>query len=114
MINDIQNPLEFSAFLTSLKPSVISSTLLLMEMLKDDKKEIDIDEEDSRNIVALLMYDSLISKSIKYSILHDFDFTKEGKAILINNDREKVKKNIEFMLEYLYYRIEAPLDLASC
>ena len=39
-MTDIKNPIEFSAFLTSLKPSVISSTLLLMEMLKDDKKEI--------------------------------------------------------------------------
>ena len=39
-MTDIKNPIEFSAFLASLKPSVISSTLLLMEMLKDDKKEI--------------------------------------------------------------------------
>lgn len=113
-MNTIQNPIEFSAFLTSLKPSVISSTLFLMEMLKDDKKETTIDEDDSKNIVALLMYDSLISESVHYSILHDFDFTKEGKVVLINNDKEKVKKNIEFLLEYLYYRIEAPLDLASC
>ena len=113
-MNDIQNPLEFSAILTSLKPSVISSTLILMEMLKDNKQEADIDEEDSRNIVALLMYDSLVSKSVKYSILHDFDFTTEGKVILINTNKEQVKKNVEFLLEYLYYRIEAPIDLASC
>jgi hypothetical protein len=85
-----------------------------MEMLKDDKKEIDIDEDDSKNIVALLMYDALISKSVQYSILEDFDFTKEGKVILSNQNKEQVKKNIEFLLNYLYYRIEAPLDLASC
>lgn len=113
-MTDIKNPIEFSAFLASLKPSVISSTLLLMEMLKDDKKEISIDEEDSKSLVALLMYDALICESVKYSILEDFDFTKDGKIIIKNQDKDKVKKNVEFMLEYLYYRIEAPLDLASC
>ena len=113
-MNDFKNPIEFSAFLISLKPSVINSTLLLMEMLKDDKKEIVIDEDDSKDIVALLMYDSLVHESIKYSFLNDFDFTKEGKVVLRNLDKDKVKKNIEFMLEYLYYRIEAPIDLASC
>lgn len=111
---DIKNPIEFSAFLTSLKPSVISSILLLMEMIKDNKKEISIDEDDSKNIVALLMYDALVSESVHYSILRDFEFTKEGKVVIINHNTEQVKKNIEFMLEYLYYRIEAPLDLASC
>ena len=113
-MTDIKNPIEFSAFLASLKPSVISSTLLLMEMLKDDKKEISIDEDDSKSLVALLMYDALISETVKYSILEDFDFTKDGKIVIKNQDKEQVKNNIEFMLEYLYYRIEAPLDLASC
>ena len=113
-MNDFKNPIEFSAFLISLKPSVINSTLLIMEMLKDDKKEIAIDEDDSKDIVALLMYDSLVHESIKYSFLNDFDFTKEGKVVLRNLDKDKVKKNIEFMLEYLYYRIEAPIDLARC
>lgn len=113
-MQNIENAIEFSALLTSLKSSVISSTLLLMEMLKDDKKEIVIDEDDSKDIVALLMYDSLVHESIKYSFLNDFDFTKEGKVILRNLDKDKVKKNIEFMLEYLYYRIEAPIDLGNC
>ena len=111
---ELKNPIEFSALLTSLKSSVINSSLLLMEMLKDDKKEIIIDEDDSKDIVALLMYDSLINETINYSILNDFDFAKEGKILLRNSDKDKVKKNIEFMLEYLYYRIEAPIDLASC
>ena len=111
---ELKNPIEFSALLTSLKSSVINSSLLLMEMLKDDKKEITIDEDDSKDIVALLMYDALVNETIKYSFLNDFDFTKEGKIVLKNTDRDKVKKNIEFMLEYLYYRIEAPIDLASC
>lgn len=113
-MNDIKNPIEFSAFLMSLKSSVISSTLLLMEMLKDDKQEISIDEDDSKNLVALLMYDALINETVKYSILEDFEFTKEGKIILKNSNKDKVKSNIEFLLEYLYYRIEAPIDLASC
>ena len=113
-MTNIRNPIEFSAFLTSLKSSVISSTLLLMEMLKDDKKEITIEEDDSKNLVGLLMYDALISESVHYSILEDFDFTKDGKIIIKNQDKDKVKKNIEFLLEYLYYRIEAPLDLGNC
>lgn len=113
-MTNIKNPIEFSAFLTSLKPSVISSTLLLMEMLKDDKKEISIDEDDSKNLVALLMYDALVSESVHYSFLQDFDFTKDSKIILRNIDKDKVKEHIEFMLEYLYYRIEAPIDLGTC
>ena len=111
---ELKNPIEFSALLTSLKSSVINSSLLLMEMLKDNKKEIVIDEDDSKDIVALLMYDALVHETINYSILSDFDFTKEGKIVLKNIDKDKVKKNIEFILEYLYYRIEAPIDLASC
>ena len=111
---ELKNPIEFSALLTSLKSSVINSSLLLMEMLRDDKKEITIDEDDSKDIVALLMYDALVHETINYSILSDFDFTKEGKIVLKNIDKDKVKKNIEFILEYLYYRIEAPIDLASC
>lgn len=113
-MTELKNPIEFSALLTSLKSSVINSSLLLMEMLKDDKKEITIGEDDSKDIVALLMYDALVHETINYSILSDFDFTKEGKILLINLDKDKVKKNIEFILEYLYYRIEAPIDLASC
>ena len=111
---ELKNPVEFSALLTSLKSSVINSSLLLMEMLRDDKKEIVIEEDDSKDIVALLMYDALVHETINYSILSDFDFTKEGKIVLKNIDKDKVKKNIEFILEYLYYRIEAPIDLASC
>ena len=112
---DIKNPIEFSAMLTSLKPSVISSTLILMELLKDNKTEITIEsEEDSQNIVALLMYDALVNETTDYSILDDFNFAKEGKIILINKDRDKVRENIEFLLKYMYYRIEVPIDIAVC
>lgn len=111
---DIRNPIEFSAVLTSLKPSVISSTLLLMEMLKDNKSEIIIDEEDSHNIVALLMYDAMINETIDYSILDDFDFAKDGKIILKNDNKDKVREHIEFLLNYMYYRIEVPIDIAVC
>lgn len=113
-MKEIQNPLEFSALLNSLRSSVISSSLILMEMLKEDKKEINIEEDESKELVGLLMYDALVNEKVNYSFLNDFDFTKEGKILLKNSDKDKVKKNIEFMLEYLYYRIEAPLDLASC
>lgn len=113
-MQNIENPIEFSALLTSLKSSVISSTLLLMEMLKDDKEQIEIDDEDSKNIIALLMYDSLVNESVKYSYLDDFDFLKPGKIILQNKNRDKVKSNLETMLEYLIYRIDNPIDLASC
>lgn len=111
---DVKNPIEFSAFLTSLKPSVINSSLLLMEMLKDNKQELIIDEDDSKNIVALLMYDNLVHEDTRYSYLDDFDFTKEGKILLRNKHKDEVKKNLEIMLDYMMYRIEAPIDLASC
>ena len=110
----MNNPIEFSAILTSLKPSVINSSLLLMEMLKDKKSEISIDEDDCKQIVALLMYDNLVNKETSYSYLDDFDFSQDGKIVLRNKDTDKIKKNVEFMLEYLYYRIEAPMDLANC
>lgn len=85
-----------------------------MEMLKDDKKEIDIDEDDSKNIVALLMYDNLVHTDTKYSYLDDFDFSKDGKIVLRNTNKNEVKSHIELMLEYMLYRIEVPIDLASC
>ena len=111
---DFENPLELSAFLTSLKQSVFDSTLLLEKLIEKDNNEIDLDESSVKNIVALLMYDAVVKEHVDYSYFNDFDFTKEGKIILKNNDKNKVKSNLEFMKKYLEYRIEAPIDLASC
>jgi hypothetical protein len=111
---DIRTPLEFSAVLTSLKPSVLSVSLILMEMIMDGKKEIEIDDSETQQIVALLMYDALVKDILKYSYLDDFDFTKVGKIIRLNDDKEKVCKNLSMMVEYMMYRIEAPVDLGNC
>ena len=56
-------------------------------------------------IKVAYMYDALVSESVHYSILRDFEFTKEGKVVIINPNTEQVKKNIEFLLEYLYYYV---------
>ena len=113
-MNDIENPIEFSAFLLSLKQSVDDSIDLLEIMLDNDQKEIDLTDKTSKNIVALLMCDAVIKDSIKYSCLQDFDFTKDGKVVVKNIDKNKIKNNLEFMKKYLDYRIEYPIDLASC
>lgn len=109
-----KDSVEFSAILTSLRTSVLDASLLLMEMLKDEKAEIEIDEDDSKSIVALLMYDAMVRSEAKYSYLDDFDFKEAGKISLKHKDTERVKKNIEFMMEYLIYREEHPVDLTSC
>ena len=110
----MQNPIEFSALLTSLKPSVIESTILLKELLESDKNNINIDEDNSKHIVALLMYDQLVNEVTGYSYIDDFDFTKSGVISLINKNKDKVKDNLDFMLNYMNYRIENPIDLADC
>ena len=108
------HPVELSALLTSLRPSVIESTLLLTEMIKSGKNEITLDDSNSRNIVALLMFDHLVTESVGYSYSDDFKFEEPGTIYLINQDRKKVIKNIDFMLDYMNYRIENPIDLADC
>lgn len=113
-MTDFENPLELSAFLTSLKQSVFDSTDLLEKLIEKDNNEIELDENNVKNIVALLMYDAAVKGNINYSYFDDFDFTKEGKVVLKNTDKDKVKSNLEFMKKYLEYRIEAPIDLASC
>ena len=113
-MEELESPLELSALLTSLKDSVIGSTELLTNMVDNDIKELELTENTSKEIVALLMYDMLVKKDSFYSYLDDFNFTKEGKIILKNTNKEQVKKNLEFMQKYLMYRIEYPIDLASC
>lgn len=113
-MNMSTHPVELSALLTSLRPSVVESTLLLTEMIKSGKNEISIDDDNSRNIVALLMFDHLINESAGYSYADDFRFEEPGMIYLVNKDRKKVIKNIEFMLDYMNYRIENPIDLADC
>lgn len=113
-MTDFENPLELSAFLTSLKQSVFDSTDLLEKLIEKDNNEIELDENNVKNIVALLMYDAAVKENINYSYFDDFDFTKEGKVVLKNTDKDKVKSNLEFMKKYLEYRIEVPIDLASC
>lgn len=110
----IDNPIEFSALLTSLKQSVIKSTILLKELLKSDKNKIDISDDNSKHIVALLMYDQLVNEVTGYSYIDDFDFTKSGVISLTNNNKDKVKDNLDFMLNYMNYRIKNPIDLAEC
>lgn len=113
-MTELQNPLELSAFLTSLKQSVFDSTDLLENLLEKDSKELLLEDNDVKNIISLLMYDAAVKENIKYSYLDDFDFSKEGKILLKNTNKQKVKSNLEFMKKYLEYRIEAPIDLASC
>ena len=113
-MEELNNPIQFSAFLTSLQKSVNDSILFLEKMLEEDKSEIFINDKISKDIISLLMYDSLINKEANYSLLDDFDFTKEGRVILKDKDKEQVKTNLKFMQEYLSYRIEYPIDLASC
>ena len=113
-MEELNNPIQFSAFLTSLQKSVNESIIFLKDMLEKDKSEIFIDDKISKDIISLLMYDSLVNRETNYSLLDDFDFTKEGKVILKDKNKEQVKNNLKFMQEYLSYRIEFPIDLASC
>lgn len=72
-----------------------------------------IEQKDISRFLTLLIYDSYVKDECRYSCLKDFDFN-EGTITLRNNDVEKVKKNLQFILDYLNFKISCPCKIAYC
>lgn len=102
-----------STFL-ALKEGAQKGSDLLIDFVNSKDEVIDIKEDDTPAIVSLIMLDSIIKDEINYSLLQDFDFSKDNLVYKKYTDKEKCIKNIKFLLDFLNYRVEVPLDIASC
>jgi len=102
-----------STFL-ALKEGVQKGSEILIDFINSDSEVISLNENETASIVSLIMLDTLIKDEINYSLLEDFDFHKDNIISKKFKNKEKCIKNIKFLLDFLNYRIEVPLDIASC
>ena len=72
-----------------------------------------IEQKDINCFLTFLVYDSYVKDERQYSCLEDFDFN-EGIITLKNNNIDKVKKNLQFILDYLNFKINCPRKMAHC
>lgn len=76
-------------------------------------KKFYIEQKDINCFLTLLVYDSYVKDECQYSCLEDFDFN-EGIVTLKNNNIDKVKKNLQLILDYLNFKINCPGKIAHC
>lgn len=102
-----------STFL-ALKDGVEKGSELLINFVNSKEKVIEISDEDTASIVSLVMLDSIIKEEVNYSLLQDFDFKKDNLICKKFSNKKKCLENIKFLLDFLHYRIEFPIDIAVC
>ena len=102
-----------STFL-ALKEGVQKGSELLIDFVNSDNESTTITEDDTASIVSLVMLDTIIKDEVKYSLLEDFDFSKDNIIYKRYKDKEKCISNIKFLVDFLDYRVEVPVDIASC
>lgn len=102
-----------STFL-SLKVGVEFGCNLLIDLLEEDKKSIVLNKDESASIISLIVFDSMIHEDIGYSILQDFEFNNNNEVIVKCEDSNKCKNNLNFIIDYIQYRSEFPVDIGEC
>lgn len=102
-----------SAFLT-LKNGVESSCTLLKNFLNSDDKTIVVTKEEGNAIVSLIIFDSMISEDLGKSIMDYFDFTTDNEITKKYKDEKQCSEYLDFLVKYIIYRSEFPVDIGEC
>lgn len=103
-----------STILCTLKNGVEQASKLLSDLITSNEDTIEVEEDKFPYIISLLVYDSIVRETTKYSYLMDIEFTDKGCIKLKNKDHKQVLEKIQFMQDYLNYRIAIPSDLGHC
>lgn len=96
--------------LICLKDNINKATELLFQAVEN--KKVYITDKYLSSMVSLLVYNEFVKEKVKYSYLDDF-IINEGVIELKNINADQVKEHLNFMIAYLEYRIEHPVDLGN-
>ena len=102
-----------SAFYT-LKVGVENSCKMLKDFVASGKASISITKEESAFLVSLILFDSMISEDLGKSIMDYFDFTTDNGIIKIYKDEKQCIEYLDFLVKYIIYRSEFPVDVGEC
>lgn len=102
-----------SAFYT-LKVGVENSCKMLKDFVASGKSSISITDEESAFLVSLILFDSMISESVGRSIMDYFDFTTDNRITKIHKDEKQCSEYLDFLVKYIIYRSEFPVDIGEC
>lgn len=102
-----------AAFLT-LKDEAKKGIDILIDFVNSDKEIIDIQNDDKIAMTSVIMLDCLLKDETNYSVLDDFNFTKNNLVVKKFDNKDKCIENIKFLEKFLNYRSEIPIDLGTC
>lgn len=94
----------------SLKNSVLNAHNFIREMIYNEQYSLKVPNDNIADFVCLLIFDSIISKDTKYTYFQDISFENTGFITIKNQNNDKLLKTLQFLEDYLNYRIENPID----